>query len=52
MKKAKYSILSTKYYESPFKKLEVRKNDIITKLFKNNCNESENEYYNLESIFE
>ena len=52
MKKTKYSILNTKYYESPFEKLKVRKNDImITKLSKNNSNKLNNEYYNLESIF-
>ena len=47
------SILNTKYYESPFKNIRVRKNDImITKVSKNNYNKSNNEYYNLESIFE
>ena len=45
------SILNTKYYESPFEKLRVWKNDIIiTKLSKNNSNETNNEYYNLESF--
>ena len=49
----KIGILNTKYYESPFEKLRVRKNDImIAKLSKNNSNKSINEYYNLESIFE
>ena len=60
------SILNTKYYESPFEKLKVRKNDImIIKLSKYNSNKSKasffsqkdfkffkNKYYNLESIFE
>ena len=47
------SILNTKYYESPLEKLKVRKNDImITKLSKNNSNKSNNQSYNLESIFE
>ena len=47
------SILDIKYYTSPFKKSRVRKNDImITKFSKNNSNKSNNEYYNLESIFE
>ena len=47
------SILNTKYYESPFENLRVRKNDImITKFPKNNSNESRNEYYDQESIFE
>ena len=47
------SILNTKYYESPFEYLRVRKNVImITKLSKNNSNKSNNEYYNLDSIFE
>ena len=46
------SILNTKYYESPFEKLKVGKNDImITKFSKNNFNKSNNEYYNLESGF-
>ena len=49
----KISILNTKYYESPFEKFGVRKNHImITKVSKNNSNKSNNEYYNLESIFE
>ena len=49
----KISILNTKYYESPFEKFRVRKNDImITKVSKNNSYKSNNEYYNLESIFE
>ena len=49
----KISIVNTKYYESPFEKLRVRKNHIMTtKLSKNNSNKSINEYYNLESIFE
>ena len=49
----KISILNTKYYESPFEKLRVRKNDIInTKVYKNNSNKTNNKYYNLESIFE
>ena len=48
----KISILNTKY-ESPFENFRVRKNDImITKISKNNPNKSNNEYYNLESIFE
>ena len=35
----KISILNTKYYESPFEKLRVRKNDImIIKLSENNSN--------------
>ena len=35
------SILNTTYYEAPFEKLRVRKNDImITKLSKNNSNKS------------
>ena len=47
------STVNTKYYESPFEKLRVQKNDImITKLSKNNSNKTNNEYYNLESIFE
>ena len=47
------SILNTKYYEFPFEKLRVRKNNImITKLSNNNSNKSNNKYYNLESIFE
>ena len=47
------SILNTTYHESTFEKLKVRKNDImIIKLSKNNSNESNNKYYNLESIFE
>ena len=47
------SILNAKYYESAFEKLKVRKYDImINKLSKNNSNEPNNEYYNLESIFE
>ena len=49
----KISILNTKYYESPFENFRVRKNYImITKVSKNNSNKSNNEYYNLESIFE
>ena len=49
----KISILNLKYYESPFEKLRVPKNDImITKFPKNSSNKSSNEYYNLESIFE
>ena len=48
----KISILNTKYYEPPFEKSRVRKNDImITKLSENNSNKSNNEYCNLESIF-
>ena len=47
------SITISKYYESPFEKLRVRKNSImIIKLSKNNSNKSNNEYYNLKSIFE
>ena len=47
------SILNTKYHESLFEKLRVRKNDnMITKLSKNNSDKSNNEYYNLKSIFE
>ena len=47
------SILNTKLYESPIEKLIVRENDImITKLSNNNSNKSNNEYYNLESVFE
>ena len=47
------SILNTKYYESPFKKLRVVNNDImITKLSKNNFHKSNDKYYNLEIIFE
>ena len=46
------SILNTKYHESPFEKLRVRKNEVITKFSKNNFNKLSNEYYNLESIFE
>ena len=43
----------TKYYESPFKTLIVRKNDImIDEVSKNNSNKSNNEYYNLETILE
>ena len=49
----KISILNTKYYESPFEKLRRRKNDImITKFSKNNSNNSNNAYYNLEGILE
>ena len=49
----KISILNTKYYESPLENLRVRRNDIIiTKVSKNNSNKSNNEYYNLECIFE
>ena len=49
----KISILNTKYYESPFENVRVRKNDItITTVSKNNSNKSNNEYYNLGSIFE
>ena len=49
----KISIFNTKYYESPFENFKVRKNDIIiTKVSKNNSKELNNEYYNLESIFE
>ena len=49
----KISILNTKYYESPFEKLKVWKNDImITNFSKNNSNKSNNEYYNLENMFE
>ena len=49
----KISILNTKYYESPFENFGVRKNDImITEISKNNSNKLNNEYYNLESIFE
>ena len=49
----KISILNTKYYESPFEKYRVLKNDImITKFSKNKFNKSNNEYYNLETIFE
>ena len=41
----KISILNTKYYESPFENFRVRKNDIMTtKVSKNNCNKSNNEY--------
>ena len=44
-------VLNKKYYQSPFKNFRVQKNDImITKVSKNNSNESNNEYYNLESI--
>ena len=44
------SILENNYYESPFEKLRVRRNDImITNLSKNNSN---NEYYKLARIFE
>ena len=44
---------TTKYYESPVENFRVRKNDImITKVSKNNSNKSNNEYYNLGSIFE
>ena len=51
--RSKISILNTKYYESPFEIFRVRKSDImITKVSKNNSNKSNNEYYNLESIFE
>ena len=53
MCRKKISILNTKYYESPFENFRLRKNDImITKVSKNNSNKSNNEYYNLESIFE
>ena len=53
MCRRKISILNTKYYESSFEKLRVRKSDItITEVSKNNTNKSNNEYYNLESIFE
>ena len=39
------SISNTKYYESPFEKLRVRKNDIrITKVSKTNSYKSNNEY--------
>ena len=49
----KISILNTKYYESPFESFRIRKDDImITKVSKNNSNKLNNEYYNLESIFE
>ena len=49
----KISILNTKYCESPFEKLRVRKNDImITKFSQNDSNKSGNEYYSLRSIFE
>ena len=49
----KISILNTKYYESPFENFRVRKIYImITKLSKNHSEKSNNEYYNLESIFE
>ena len=50
--KRKIGILNTKYYQSPFENFRVQKNDImITKVSKNNSNKSNNEYYNLESIF-
>ena len=46
------SILNTKYYESLFKNLRVRKNDImITKLSDNNFNVLNNEYHKIGSIF-
>ena len=49
----KIGILNTKHDESPFEKQKVRKNNImITKFSKSNSNKSNNEYYNLESIFE
>ena len=49
----KISILNTKYYEFPFRKIKVRKTDImITKVSKNNSNKLNNGYNNLESIFE
>ena len=51
--KDKFVLVNTKYYESQFEKLKVRRNYImIIKLFKNNSNKSNNEYYNLESIIE
>ena len=51
--KIQISILNTKYFKFAFEKLRVRKNDImIAKLSKNNSNKSNNEYYNLECIFE
>ena len=51
--RGKISILNTKSYECPFENFKVRKNDIMnTKVSKNNSNKSNNEYYNLESIFE
>ena len=49
----KISILNTKYYESPFEKFRIRKKDVmITKDSKINSNKLNNEYYNVESIFE
>ena len=49
----KISILNTKYYESPFENFRVWKNDIIiTNISKKNSNKLNNEYYNLESIFD
>ena len=51
--KRQISILNNKYYESLFGKLRVKKGNImISKLSQNNSNKSENEYYNLGSIFE
>ena len=53
MCRSKISILNTKYYKSPFENFRVQENDImITEVSKNNSNELNNEYYNLESIFE
>ena len=53
MCRRKISILNTKYYESPFENFRIQKIDIvIAKVSKNNSNKSNNEYYNLESIFE
>ena len=51
--RSQISILNTTYYESPFENVRIQKNDImITKLSKNNSNKLNNEYCNLESIFE
>ena len=38
------SILNTKYYEPSFENFRIRKNDMITKVSKNNSKKSNNEY--------